>query len=262
MGVMKSLNILIGAGLGLTLALASGGVAAAQPVHTDAALTLNFQYVFGGPGAVSQVDTGSISYGSPNFQSLAFESGNALATHSNNWSQFASASPSPGSQPGYHGLNIDVTTGATATRPPGDSVASIHVKAKDLFLLTMNVTQDLSPEFNFNYLLNSGIPFSPGSPLTSSINFDVDIFERITGIPGVAKATISRHFSSIPGSLGNTENFALPAIDGQYTFYLRNLDVYSIASVPEPATWAIMLVGFGGIGTAIRARRRIATTAA
>jgi hypothetical protein len=33
-------------------------------------------------------------------------------------------------------------------------------------------------------------------------------------------------------------------------------------AVPEPATWAIMLVGFGGLGAAIRSRRRVAATIA
>jgi hypothetical protein len=28
------------------------------------------------------------------------------------------------------------------------------------------------------------------------------------------------------------------------------------AAVPEPATWALMLIGFGGIGMAMRRRRR------
>jgi opacity protein-like surface antigen len=32
-------------------------------------------------------------------------------------------------------------------------------------------------------------------------------------------------------------------------------------SVPEPATWAVMLVGFGGIGMAMRARRKTAIAA-
>jgi hypothetical protein len=28
-----------------------------------------------------------------------------------------------------------------------------------------------------------------------------------------------------------------------------------LGAVPEPATWAMMLVGFGGIGAAMRSRR-------
>jgi len=40
------------------------------------------------------------------------------------------------------------------------------------------------------------------------------------------------------------------------------LDNVSLSAVPEPATWAVMLVGFGGIGAAIRRRRGLATLAA
>ena len=35
----------------------------------------------------------------------------------------------------------------------------------------------------------------------------------------------------------------------------------SVTAVPEPATWAIMLVGFGGMGAAIRSRRKQALAA-
>lgn len=40
------------------------------------------------------------------------------------------------------------------------------------------------------------------------------------------------------------------------------LDGVSLTAVPEPAAWAIMLVGFGGIGAAIRARRKQAAATA
>jgi hypothetical protein len=34
------------------------------------------------------------------------------------------------------------------------------------------------------------------------------------------------------------------------------LDGVSVTAVPEPAAWAMMLLGFGGIGAAVRYRRR------
>jgi hypothetical protein len=36
----------------------------------------------------------------------------------------------------------------------------------------------------------------------------------------------------------------------------------ALTAIPEPATWAVMLVGFGGIGSAIRRRRSAGTLAA
>jgi hypothetical protein len=35
----------------------------------------------------------------------------------------------------------------------------------------------------------------------------------------------------------------------------------AVGAVPEPSTWAIMLVGLGGLGAAMRRRRRAASTA-
>ena len=37
---------------------------------------------------------------------------------------------------------------------------------------------------------------------------------------------------------------------------LDNVSIAAISSVPEPSTWAVMLVGLGGLGAAMRARRR------
>ena len=41
----------------------------------------------------------------------------------------------------------------------------------------------------------------------------------------------------------------------------ESLATISIAAVPEPGTWALMITGFGGAGAMLRTRRRHATTA-
>jgi hypothetical protein len=75
-----------------------------------------------------------------------------------------------------------------------------------------------------------------------------------------------------PNTGGYTRYSALVTATGSDTFdlHFRNdpgysdLDNFSVASgaVPEPATWAMMLVGFGGLGTLLRRRRgQVALTA-
>jgi hypothetical protein len=95
---------------------------------------------------------------------------------------------------------------------------------------------------------------------------------------------------SLGSSTGSTGNFAIPSggfsgwLTGGSTFVATSatetlsffstgtggggeppfalLDGVSLVQVPEPATWAMMLVGFGALGTAIRARRKQALAAA
>ncbi|MBV8684696.1 MAG: PEP-CTERM sorting domain-containing protein [Caulobacteraceae bacterium] len=56
--------------------------------------------------------------------------------------------------------------------------------------------------------------------------------------------------------------FTLPAgvnvITGTFDGVVGNGDGDFAIGVPEPATWALMLIGFGGLGMALRSRRRTA----
>jgi hypothetical protein len=62
------------------------------------------------------------------------------------------------------------------------------------------------------------------------------------------KTTETLSFLAIGGPRASLPPFAL-------------LDGVSLTAVPEPATWAMMLVGFGGMGAAIRSRRNKAAAA-
>jgi hypothetical protein len=45
------------------------------------------------------------------------------------------------------------------------------------------------------------------------------------------------------------------------TAYGPALDNVSISAVPEPAQWAMMLMGFGGLGVVMRSRRKAVAAA-
>lgn len=61
-----------------------------------------------------------------------------------------------------------------------------------------------------------------------------------------------------PNSLSANSN---DGVTGQYQFQVRNggVVVPPIDGVPEPATWAMMIVGFGGVGLLLRRRERSAS---
>ena len=59
-----------------------------------------------------------------------------------------------------------------------------------------------------------------------------------------------------------TNDIASFVLTDGYVAAIGAVNVGTVSAVPEPATWAVMLAGFGGVGAALRqARRRIASAA-
>lgn len=107
------------------------------------------------------------------------------------------------------------------------------------------------------YYCNSSVTFNQ-VPLT--INVDVEV-----GRPFTVAALLTT-YNNGRAEFFNTVKLNSISLDPAYTLTAddggalrRNADgTYALAaSVPEPATWATMLLGFGLIGGAMRARRRI-----
>jgi hypothetical protein len=119
----------------------------------------------------------------------------------------------------------------------------------DRFPLTIgridNATFDLV-SFDFADILNSGKASSNSITLTYGNGRIETIQVTSDKTPGLQTLLLDRK---------GVQNIAIAAQPEQW-WQLDNFTVS--AGVPEPATWAMMILGFGGIGATLR-RRRLAT---
>lgn len=103
--------------------------------------------------------------------------------------------------------------------------------------LEFNLFGGTATSVSFSLVDNMGEVFNFTQALTNGENF--------FGFQGIDGQTIaSASFTAIGGTIGDVRQIRLnPAV--------------AVSAVPEPATWAMMLLGFGGIGASMRRRRAI-----
>jgi hypothetical protein len=124
--------------------------------------------------------------------------------------------------------------------------------------LTHNVTNLLSGVFTGAYIQGFGSSGSTNlqSDGFASVTYFSDVIDFSSVVPGSTAfafnlLSVNPHFGASAGHSLNSF-----AANGGGNF---SADFHGI---PEPATWAMMLVGFGGIGLMVRNRRRAAVAAA
>ena len=94
-------------------------------------------------------------------------------------------------------------------------------------------------------------------------------FAQITLFAGTTANNLTSLGTGVLGTGGQTVSYSFAPTQYQYfrfegtnlTNGARLLEIDGIAGVPEPATWAMMIMGFGMVGGALRHRRRSATAA-
>jgi len=113
---------------------------------------------------------------------------------------------------------------------------------------------DLTPSSNGAFSYNN-LFFPAGSPIDCAFPFSgtfLDVFGLAFNVAGGYAVNLwgDGDFNG-PGTL----TYGVRVTDGSRFLVDQFAGVNATASIPEPSTWMIMLMGFGGLGYALRRRR-------
>ena len=155
---------------------------------------------------------------------------------------------------GYYGGNLIRREAGQST--PADVQALL---AQLLSGPATNSTGAYNPPYTLNYgTILGAIPSLNGSATAT-----------FTGLTLSGLTIVGIHFGNTPDAggernttafwlldLGNTRTSTINISSGQGSSGAQVFATGGVAAVPEPGTWALMLLGFGAIGAAMRRRRK------
>jgi len=150
----------------------------------------------------------------------------------------------------FTGLKADQVTGTTIHITDGAGFASItdNVNPQDLYNLIVDVTDQTFTQFMFSIqLLNDG---------------NVTIYYLLDGGSGWTEASPTGGYAQKANGnntyllQGGVFSAVMVSSTSPFKEYKQNSITLGSIAVPEPASWALMLLGFGGMGMALRRGRR------
>ncbi len=166
--------------------------------------------------------------------------------------------------------DFTIQTDITGQNVPGAPTTATITGGINYSTFFANAQGGSSAVTDFNVLLGNGSNYNAGNfaPFQSGVNAILNLTSLQTGtLNFVANGGSAPLFSfALSGLFTANGQGALPGggltltnqtqIDGTTIAAGSNGTLAVTAAVPEPATWAMMLVGFGAMGVSLRRRRK------
>jgi hypothetical protein len=179
------------------------------------------------------------------------------------------STPSPIS---IQGLTFDQGDGIGALFPNGEFASQSNGTNNYIFAAGINgmtITRqggglfDLaSLDMTLSWYTTTDSPTAP--PPVDILTDDVTLTANTTGGVVVQTLTLFQGFQTYAVNLTGVSSLSITGIStgGNGYWGLDNLTGDNFgATIPEPGTWALMILGFGGAGAALRRRRSMSATA-
>lgn len=161
---------------------------------------------------------------------------------------------------GYYGGNL--ITGTTGSATTADENTYINLLLNGTASTSDSLPTSNGPAYSPPYV----IPHDTVLGAIDGLNGSATLNFGSLNLSGLT--IVGAHFGNTPDSpdnnvtafwlvdLGNTTTHTLTLTNGQGS---SNAQIFGtgVPAVPEPATWAMMLMGFAGIGASMRRRRHV-----